>query len=109
SDAGLAATVEAGSVDGQTMVRVGVSTPELDPSERPPANVTFVIDTSGSMDIRERLGLVKSSLALLVRELRTDDSVSIVIYGSDAAPLLEPTPVAEWERIVEAIDALQPG
>jgi len=35
--------------------------------------------------------------------------VAIVIYGSEASPLLAPTPVAEWERIVAAIDELQPG
>ena len=44
------------------MVRIGVATAELAADERPTAHVTFVIDTSGSMDIRERLGLVKSSL-----------------------------------------------
>ena len=69
------------------MMRVGITTPELAAEDRPAANVTFVIDTSGSMDIRERLGLVKSSLALLVRELRADDTVAIVTYGSDATPL----------------------
>ena len=40
--------------------------PTVADADRPPANITFVIDTSGSMDIRDRLGLVKSSLALLV-------------------------------------------
>jgi len=109
SEGGLGATVETGVVGGQLMMRVGITTPELAAEDRPAANVTFVIDTSGSMDIRERLGLVKSSLALLVRELRDDDSVAIVIYGSEASPLLAPTPVAEWERIVAAIDELQPG
>ena len=54
---------------------------EITDDERPPANITFVIDTSGSMDIRERLGLVQSSLALLVRSLRSDDTISIVTYG----------------------------
>jgi Ca-activated chloride channel family protein len=61
------------------------------------------------MDIRERLGLVQSSLALLVRSLRSDDTISIVTYGDEAWPLLDPTPVAEWPRIVAAIDALRPS
>ena len=33
--------------------------------DRPDAHITLVVDTSGSMDIRERLGLVRSTLALL--------------------------------------------
>ena len=61
------------------------------------------------MDIRERLGLVQSSLALLVRSLRSDDTIAIVTYGDSAAPLLAPTPVAEWQRIVDAIDTLRPS
>src|SRR5699024_2616187 len=70
---------------------------------------TFVIDTSGSMDIRERLGLVKSSLALLAESLRAEDTIAIVTYGSEAAPVLEPTRVAEHDTIIDAIDGLAPG
>lgn len=109
----LGLTVESGAAprgqDGTTLVRVGVSTAELTEAERAPANITFVIDTSGSMDIRERLGLVQASLALLVDNLREDDTISIVTYGSDATPLLEPTPVGDREAIIDAIDALEPG
>ena len=94
---------------GSALVRIGVTSREIATEERQPANITFVIDTSGSMDIRERLGLVQSSLALLVRSLRPDDQIAIVTYGDEARPLLAPTPVAEWPRIVDAIDALQPS
>ena len=94
--------------DGTALVRLGISTADLDPIERPPANITFVIDTSGSMDIRERLGMVKASLALLVRQLRPDDTIAIVTYGDMATPVLSPTPVEEWRDIVDAIDALAP-
>lgn len=107
----LATTIEtaAATAGSPALMRIGVSTVELADEDRPPANVTFVIDTSGSMDIRERLGMVKASLALLTRNLRADDTVAIVIYGSDAAPVLAPTKVADWRTIVDAIDSLQPG
>ena len=57
--------------DGTQLVRVGVTAREVDrePSGRA-VNVTLVVDRSGSMDIRERLGLVQSSLALLADRLR---------------------------------------
>ncbi|WP_116998671.1 vWA domain-containing protein [Desertimonas flava] len=111
TDGALAATVESRPADGDdpALVRIGITTAELADEDRPPANITFVIDTSGSMDIRERLGLVKASLALLVRSLRTDDTISIVTYGDDATPVLAPTAVADWRDIVDAIDALGPG
>jgi Ca-activated chloride channel homolog len=110
--ADLALHIESGFDDETSrtaLVRVGVTTREISDEDRPAANITFVIDTSGSMDIRERLGLVKASLALLVQNLRTDDTIAIVTYGDDAHPVLPPTPVAEWPQIVDAIDALQPS
>lgn len=106
----LGLTVESGPAphtsDGTRLVRVGLTTRAIEDAERPPANITFVIDTSGSMDIRERLGTVKASLALLVQHLNDGDTLSIVEYGSDARVLLEPTEVQDVDRIVAVIDAL---
>lgn len=95
--------------DGTLLVRVGVAARDVAAEERPAAHLTFVIDTSGSMDIRERLGLVKASLGLLVLNLRDDDTISIVTYSDEAGLLLEPTQVRDAQRIVDAIDSLQPG
>lgn len=95
--------------DGTRLVRIGVRARDVTEARRPVANLTFVVDTSGSMDIRERLGLAKASLALLVRNLRDDDSISIVTFSHDAGVVLEPTPVAQAQRIVDAIDRLEPG
>lgn len=108
-DLGITVDSTTDGPEGAALVRIGIATSELDPIERPAANITFVIDTSGSMDIRERLGMVKASLALLVKNLRPDDTISIVTYGDSATPVLRPTPVAEWRDIVDAIDELRPG
>ena len=59
--------------------------------ERKDVSLTFVIDVSGSMDMDNRLGLVKRSLGLLVKQLRPSDRVSIVVYGTNAEVVLEPT------------------
>lgn len=104
-DTGVAAHTN----DGTRLVRVGIESKQLTAEERPRANITFVIDTSGSMNIRERLGLVKSSLALLVLNLRPDDTISMVTYGDEARAMLEPTPVRDAETIVDAIESLRPG
>ena len=93
--------------DGTQLVRLLVGTRELT-GERPSANITFVVDTSGSMDIADRLGTVQASLALLVQQLDDDDTISIVEYGSEARIVIPPTPLTRAEELVAAIDSLQP-
>ena len=105
ADSGLAPTL----TDGTQLVRVGVGAREVDPASRPRVNVTLVVDRSGSMDIRDRLGLVQSSLALLADRLGDDDTVSVVSFEDRARPILTPTPVSDTEAILEAIGELEPG
>lgn len=95
--------------DDNVLVRIGVQAAVVDDDERGDAALTFVVDTSGSMDRDDRLGLVKESLEELVDELRPDDTVAIVVYGTDSTVLLEPTPVRDDDRILDAIDGLRPG
>ena len=91
------------------LVRVGVQGEVVDDSDRGPAALTFVIDTSGSMNRDDRLGLVKDSLAILVDELDDDDTVAIVTYSDRSGVVLEPTAVRHRNRILDAIDDLRPG
>jgi Ca-activated chloride channel family protein len=97
-----------GAPAGTRLVRIGVQAREVD-VERQPVAVTLVVDVSGSMDIRERLGLVRSSLALLAKNLRDDDTIALVSYDDAATPLLGPTPVRKTATILSAIDRLKPG
>ena len=78
---GLELTVDGGPSPfdhDNILVRIGVQGEIVDDRDRAPAALTFVIDTSGSMDRDDRLGLVKDSLAVLVDELDADDTVAIV-------------------------------
>jgi Ca-activated chloride channel family protein len=90
------------------MLRVGIQGYAVPPEERKDLSLTFVIDVSGSMDMENRLELVKRSLELLVEQLRPTDSVGIVVYGSDARVVLEPTSGEDKGTILEAIYRLQP-
>lgn len=94
---------------GYQLVRVGLKGKTIDAAHRKPANLVFVIDTSGSMAHEGRLEMVKRSLHLLLDELGEGDRVAIVAYGSSGRVVLEPTGVDRRERITAAIDALQPG
>jgi Ca-activated chloride channel family protein len=94
--------------DGTHLLRIGIQGYEVSEWERKPANLTFVIDVSGSMDRENRLGLVKRSLQMLVERLRPEDRVAIVVYGSEARVALYPTSGAEHATILAAIYSLQP-
>jgi Ca-activated chloride channel family protein len=90
-------------------LRIGIQARVIPSDARPPVSLTFVIDTSGSMGIDNRLELVKAALDLLVSRLQPNDSVAIVRFGSDAAIVLQPTSVAEPQVIEAAIARLSPG
>jgi len=94
--------------DGSYLLRFGVQGYEVPEYARKPASLTFVIDVSGSMDRENRLHLAKQSLQLLVDRLRPDDTVSIVVYGSDARVVLYPTSGEDRATILNAIYSVRP-
>jgi Ca-activated chloride channel family protein len=94
--------------DGTYLLRFGIQGYSVPEAERQPANLTFVIDVSGSMAMTNRLELVKRSLELLVERLRPSDTVAIVVFGSSARVLLNPTRGDDTGSILNAIYSLQP-
>ncbi|MEO6960389.1 MAG: von Willebrand factor type A domain-containing protein [Puia sp.] len=75
----------------------------------PSANLVFLIDVSGSMDLPNRLPLLKSAFSLMVNNLRDKDTVSIVVYGGVNGVWLTPTSGANKKKILESIAQLEPG
>jgi len=93
--------------EGHYVLRVGIQGKYIAPEDRQPTLLIFVIDVSGSMDMENRLGLVKETLALLVNELREDDRVAIAVYSDNSRVVLQPTPASEKETLMNAINALR--
>ena len=75
----------------------------------PASNLVFLIDISGSMDMPNRLPLLKSAFKLMINNLRQKDTVSIVVYGSTVGVWLQPTCGTEKEKITKAVEELYPG
>ncbi|MEO9825032.1 MAG: VWA domain-containing protein [Paracoccaceae bacterium] len=94
---------------GTNLVHIGIqgTLPALE--ERPPLNLVFLIDTSGSMQQANKLPLLKQSFRLMLSELRPEDEVSIVTYAGSAGQVLEPTRASERETILAALDQLEAG
>ncbi|MBZ9920122.1 VWA domain-containing protein [Mesorhizobium sp. BR1-1-12] len=91
------------------LMHVAIKGFDVKPAEQPKANLVFLIDVSGSMDEPDKLPLLKAAFRLLVSKLKADDTISIVTYAGDAGTVLMPTKVAEKDKILNAIDNLQPG
>ena len=88
---------------------IDLSAKKLSLDDLPPAQLVFLVDVSGSMDLANRLPLLKSAFRLLINNLRAKDSVAIVVYGGVTGIMLNTTSGAEKEKIFAAIDELTPG
>ena len=73
---------------------------------RQPENLTFLIDTSGSMDEPDKLPLLKRSFGLLVDTLQPNDTVSIVTYAGSAGVALKPTKARDRSTILDALEQM---
>lgn len=91
------------------LVRIGLKAKEIPTEKLPVSNLVFLIDVSGSMYGPQRLGLVQSSLKLLVNNLRDADRVAIVVYSGSAGERLPSTSGSDKQKIREAIDELTAG
>jgi Ca-activated chloride channel family protein len=91
------------------LLRIGIKASERAVAELAPANLVFLVDVSGSMDRREGLPLVKSTLKLLVDQLRDQDRVSLVVYAGESRVVLKPTSGRDKAKIRNAIDQLTAG
>ena len=91
------------------LIRIGLQGKTIDKSKLPPSNLVFLIDVSGSMGVPNKLGLLKQSFKYLVKQLRDQDKVSIVVYAGAAGLVLEPTSGVNKDKITNALDKLTAG
>ncbi len=94
---------------GTNLVHIGIQGDLPAIGDRPPLNLVFLIDTSGSMQDANKLPLLKQSFRMMLAELRPEDEVSIVTYAGSAGQVLEPTRAAERSVILAALDRLEAG
>jgi Ca-activated chloride channel homolog len=91
------------------LARIAVKAQPVANDKRPPSNLVFLIDVSGSMDGPARLPLVKASLKLLVNQLGENDRVAMVVYAGSSGLVLDSTSGTNKHLILEALDRLHAG
>lgn len=91
------------------LLQIGLKGYAPEATDRPPANLVFLVDVSGSMQDANKLPLVKKSLKLLLNNLNEDDRIALTVYAGAAGLVLESTPANQRSKIMSAIDNLQAG
>ena len=91
------------------LLAIGIQGWKPTASETRPSNLVFLVDVSGSMQDKDKLPLVKSSLKLLANELTARDRISLVVYAGRTEVVLEPTPGNQTAKIIAALDRLEAG
>ena len=91
------------------IVRVGVQGKKVHFDTRRPVNLTFLVDVSGSMQARNKIGMVKDTLKMLTEELEDGDTVALVTYAGATKVVLKPTPISQRDNILRALGGLTAG
>ncbi|UZK65736.1 vWA domain-containing protein [Sphingomonas sp. M1-B02] len=89
------------------LMRIGLRGYDVDARGRPPANLVFLVDVSGSMSSADKLPLVKRALTMVADRLTPRDRVSIVVYAGAAGVVLEPTSSKDYVKA--ALSCLEAG
>ena len=91
------------------LMHIGIQGRQPATDDRPPLNLVFLVDTSGSMDRPNKLPLLVQSFRLMVGQLDPADQVAMVAYAGSAGRVLDPTPAADRGAILAALDRLHAG
>jgi Mg-chelatase subunit ChlD len=94
----------------QAVLQIGFSTAlATDRQQLRPVNLALVIDKSGSMAEADKISRVKSALLALVSQLRDTDTLSIVVFDTEAQVLLPARSLADRGYVRRLIRDIAPG
>ncbi|WP_269620510.1 vWA domain-containing protein [Zhongshania sp. BJYM1] len=91
------------------LAMIGIKASDITETSDRGARMTFLLDTSGSMNSSDKLPLLIRSFQTLLSNLKPQDQVAIVTYAGSAGLVLPPTPVTESRVIYQALANLTAG
>jgi len=94
---------------GHRLARIGLTGKRVDNDRRPPSNLVFLVDVSGSMDRPNKLPLLKAALQQMVEHLGENDRVGVVVYAGASGLVLPSTPCDRKGEILSALEQLRAG
>ena len=77
--------------------------------DTPYNNLVFVLDVSGSMQKDKKIGKLKSAVSELLVSLPPNELISVVTFDASPRVLARRRPAVQANRIMQAIDTLEPG
>lgn len=93
----------------RAVVKIGLDCIKLPPrAQRPPVNLSLVIDRSGSMG-GDKIAKAREAALELVRQLGPDDIISLIAYDSEVQVLVPAQRVGRARGLEEAICSLEAG
>ncbi|MDG2220182.1 MAG: von Willebrand factor type A domain-containing protein, partial [Rubripirellula sp.] len=91
------------------LARIALQGKTMQKDERPPCNLVFLLDTSGSMNSPNKLPLVVEGMKMLVDQLGENDTVAIAVYAGSAGLVLDSTEATKQKQIRKALTQLNAG
>ncbi len=91
------------------LARIALKGKTMSKDQRPPCNLVFLLDTSGSMNAPNKLPLVKQGMQMLLKQLRSEDRVAITVYAGSAGLVLDSTSAKKGKKIRKALTQLSAG
>lgn len=91
------------------LVHIGLQGMKVEMDSLPPSNLVFLLDVSGSMDMPDKLPLLKMAFKMLVKNLRKEDKVAIAVYAGAAGLVLPSTSGDKSNEIISALENLRAG
>lgn len=96
---------------GSTTRKVALRLKGLKRDDQESAHITFVLDTSGSMDDDGRLASCKKSISFVLELMRDTDAASIVLFDDNARVIVKcmETTAENKVRLLTLVDAIVTG
>jgi Ca-activated chloride channel family protein len=94
---------------GHHILRVALQAKRLETADRKPVHLVYLVDTSGSMQSEDKMGLAKKSLKILTSSLKQGDTIALCTYAGSVREVLPPTGIEQKDRVLRAIDDLAAG
>ena len=91
------------------LLRIGLKGRSIPANQIPASNLVFLLDVSGSMEMPNKLPLLKRAFRLLSQQLRAEDRVAIVVYAGASGLVLPATPGSQKLTILDALEKLEAG